>query len=547
MQLSQILYLLVDPGKRNFNKMTFQKFNPATGALLATYQSAGLADIAEILQKARNQVTAWSGASLRQRARVLAQAAKTIREQADYFAELIAAETGKSLADALAADVAVAVGVLSYYATHGPGVLKSKFLPVDKSILMGRLHQARRCPRGVSGVVSPWNFPLAIPASGLATALMAGNPVILKPSELAPGTGLALVALFQKILNAEGFSPEVVQYVLGDGVVGKQLVDSLEAGGLDYVIFTGSTTVGHAIRNEMQARGKAVSLELGGSDPMLILDGADLDAATSYALWGRFNNAGQACAAVKRLLVPRHHGDAALAMLKTKIEQVRPQMGPVISESHRQVLLSQLRDLIENGANLVVGGHPTDHPLTGEPGYFLEPTVVSVVDVVTPASQVSQMEVFGPLLIVTLYDDLSQAIALANDTPYGLTACVFGPLENARGVAQHLQAGCVLINDTGATNYALPAVPWQGWKNSGPGVSHSAQALLDATLLQVVTENWLYQLPLLRKQPWHFGKQPANTNFAKALIAGFSSECWLDKLKPGLWWEIWKNRSSTRV
>jgi len=410
------------------------------------------------------------------------------------------------------------------------------------SWITGRAHRETYHPRGVIAIISPWNYPLAIPVSGITTALMAGNAVVLKPSELTPGTAQSLVNIFQEELQAQGFSPSLVGLVQGDGGIGAELLQQP----IDGVIFTGSAAVGRKIRMVAAERGLWSSLELGGSDAMLILPGCDLELAASYALWGRYTNAGQACAGVKRLFVPAGDEPVFLKLLQEKIsclkvggpENPQHHVGPLISESQLCLLESQVQDALDHGAKLLAGGKR----LPGS-GWFYEPTLLANVP---KHARVLREEVFGPVLPVIAYNHFQDAVAEINATEYGLTASVFGSIDHARALAAQLECGTVVINDVGPSNYAMLCAPWGGWKASGSGVSHGERALLDLCRVQVVSVNGQYGLPFLGKPMWHFGKDHdllASRSKTVLAFAGRHGSMW----HPLRWLPFWQNRASTRI
>ncbi|MEB3287246.1 MAG: aldehyde dehydrogenase family protein [Vampirovibrionales bacterium] len=530
----------------------FSKLNPSTGLPLANYPIAGQAEIIHVIRQARRHQREWQNAPLKDRASVLKAVEVLLKKEAERLAKLVSQEVGKPVSEVYETELLSAVGILGYYATTGPKILKERLLPLDKSILMGRLHWRRLVPRGVVGIISPWNFPLAIPTSGIAAALMAGNAAILKPSEHSPATGLALCAIFQQALRQKGFSPELVQCVIGDGQSGQWLCQPAQdiTDSVDYAIFTGSGKTGRRIREMMSESGREASLELGGSDPTIILPDSDYDAATSYALWGRLTNAGQMCAATKRLIVPKHDYEEILSLLKNKVAQLKVgppenpenQIGPLISEAQRQLVLAQVEEALSKGARLITGGKA----LPGK-GYFMQPTVLA--DVFLNARVVNE-EVFGPVLPVLAYDSVEEAIALANQSSFGLTASVFGPVAKARSVAEKLQAGCVTINDVGATSFSVAQIPWRGWKASGPGGSHGEQSLLELCLQQTQSVNLLYAFPTFRKQPWHYSKgeyQKNRLSLGNTLLHHYAGESWLEKLSPKLLLALLAHRSSRKL
>ncbi|WP_303675013.1 aldehyde dehydrogenase family protein [Vampirovibrio chlorellavorus] len=522
----------------------FVKLNPATGEPLQTYTCPSEAVIARTVLQARESQAGWGETSLKQRAAVLKAIRGIIYQQARHLAQTISQETGKPIADALEADIATALNVLSYYAEIGPHGLKQRLIQPDwMSLVTGRLHRETWSPRGVIAIISPWNFPVAIACSGMAAALMAGNSVVLKPSELTPACGQHLIELVQAGLTAAGASPQTVQVLVGDGATGASLL----AQPIDGVIFTGSDRTGQRIAETAARQRLWLSLELGGSDPMIVLDGCDLEQVASYALWGRFINAGQTCAAVKRLFVPAQQEAALLDLLKAKIRQLKigsPEekdchLGPLISDAQRRLIAEQVQDALQQGAELIIGGQAVDRP-----GFFYEPTLLSKVP---PQARVLTEETFGPVLPVIPYETIEQAIALANDTPFGLTASVFGPTPEAHEVARRLHCGTVVINEVGPTNFALACAPWGGWKRSGSGFSHGAASLTDLSQRKIISENWLFKFPFTRKPLWHFNQpdQPSGQRSQTVLaLAARHPDLWWN---PQRWWPFWQNRPSQKL
>jgi acyl-CoA reductase-like NAD-dependent aldehyde dehydrogenase len=527
----------------SLSQKLIEKINPATGQLIRTYEVADADAVRQAVAQTRSALPGWRALSLLARSRVLRTAMQLLFEQSDSVARLISEETGKPLADALEGDIGTALSVLSYYADLGPRRLKPRAISPDLiSVITGRAHWETYHPRGVIGVISPWNYPLAIPASGLVTALMAGNTVVLKPSELTPATGERLVSILHQALQRHQLSTDAVQLVIGDGSTGAALVEA----DIDGVIFTGSDRTGRAIRASMTERGLWSSLELGGSDAMIVLDGCNLEKSASYAVWGRYTNAGQACASVKRLLVPEKHLDELLRHLQNKIASLRvgppdnPEhhVGPLISETQLNMLESQVQDALAKGAKLLSGGKR----LPGG-GWFFEPTLLSQVP---SSARILSEEVFGPVLPVISYKTLDEAIQVVNASAFGLTASVFGPVAQARWVAERLECGTVVINDVGPSNYAMPCAPWGGWKRSGSGASHGERALLELTRLQVVSINRLFEIPGLHKPLWHFGRQGRELASRSRAVLAFSARhpsMW----NPKTWLAFWQHRASTKI
>lgn len=519
------------------------KLNPANGQLLGEFPVASAEEAQHAVRQARAAQPLWRETPLKTRAHLLESVLQILYQRCQTVAEMVSNETGKPLADALEADLGTALSVLRYYADIGPKRLSPKLIANDMiSLITGRAHWETYYPRGVIAVISPWNYPLAIPVSGIATALMAGNAVVLKPSELTPGTGKMLVEIFQEALHALNLPTGLVGLLIGDGSTGAALLEQA----IDGVIFTGSAQVGRKIRATASERGLWHSLELGGSDAMLVLPGCDLEKIASYALWGRFTNAGQACAGVKRLLVPASDEQALLQHLTTKINQLKVgppnnpdhHVGPLISEAQLTLVENQVQDALDQGAKLLAGGHRVSGP-----GWFYEPTLLSQV----PASaRIRHEEVFGPALPVIPYDTVDEAVTQINASNYGLTASIFGPVAQAKALASQLECGTVVINDVGPGNYAMPCAPWGGWKASGSGVSHGERALLELSQLQVLSENRLFSLPFVGKPMWHFGRNssllPARSKTVLAFATNHHS-MW----NPLRWLPFWQNRANTRI
>ncbi len=526
---------------------TLKKINPTNGELIAEYLTPDTQMIQTVVANSRQAFRQWQHVSLPKRAEIFKALSKAIKNQADELAELISLENGKPLHDSYQADVITAASVFNYYAKVGPKELAEKPMDAAQGFWLGRQYESRRAPYGVAAIISPWNYPLGIPASGIAAALMAGNTVILKPSELTPGVAKQLVEIIQSVLAQFKLNTDIVQCVIGEGETGKTLVDS----DINYVIFTGSTTTGQAIQQALIPRGIRFSMEMGGNCPMVILDScSDWDAALSTALWGRMMNAGQSCAAVKRLFVPQAKLNDVLALLTDKASQLivdsyenpAAHLGPLISAQQRDDVHALVQDAIANGANCVVGGKAMN-----KPGYFYQPTILTTVN---DAARIKREECFGPVLSVYGYNSVAEAIAMANDIDYGLTASVFGAPKDAALIAPQLEASSVGINEVPLVNYGFPQLPWQGWKQSGPGCSHSIKALLEATQEQVIVTNNSWAFPLLRKAPWLFSQPGSIKNplaLPKKLLNWMVPDSILDTLNPTMVLDVWKNRSKNKI
>jgi acyl-CoA reductase-like NAD-dependent aldehyde dehydrogenase len=513
---------------------------------LATYAASSPEAVRQAVHDARQAQITWQQVPLARRAQFLRDVADAMESQADRLAAMISDETGKSIKDAHETDLMGALATLRWVAAVAAKTLAPRWTTSINSLSLGLVHQHQQVAKVVVGVISPWNVPLAIPVGGLAPALVAGNAVVLKPSEHTPGTALLLVEILQRLLAHQGYPPGLVQVVLGDGRVGQ----AVTATDIDHLVFTGSHRSGLAAYAAMASRGATATLELGGNDPMVVLPDADLDWVTSTAMWSRCYNAGQTCAAVKRLIVPaEQHIRVVDALLdKFKFLKIGPpsdptcHIGPLISADQRNVVHRQVQQAVAQGGQVCCGGQFLAPP-GAEGGYYYAPTLITDLPA---AADMLQAEIFGPVLLVQTYQTVDEAVALANQSPYGLGASVFGPTEQAMAVAARLQAGVVTVNEVPGPMFALPMVPWTGHKASGMGVGHSTESLLACCHLRSVTVSWRHVLPWFKKAPWLFGECP-DAAFAPVLRQAFGNLTLRSKCRLDLLLGLWRNRSSQKL
>ncbi|MEB3245891.1 MAG: aldehyde dehydrogenase family protein [Vampirovibrionales bacterium] len=526
----------------------FEKRNPATEGLVGQYAVALWPEVDAAIKHASRHQPAWQANPPQQRALVLRTAAKLLYAQRHALAECVAAETGKTTAEALLAEITPAIAWLNYCAQHAPKWLK----PQPATSVLQRLvgQSAVLYPRayGTIAVITPWNYPLGISVSGLASGLMAGNAVIYKPSELAPETGLALAELFKTALleaTKNEANTELIQLVLGDARTGEALIHHPELQG---VLFTGSESTGRAIERALRPQGKPVWLELGGNDAMVVLPGAcetqdALDAIASNAFWGRMTNAGQTCSAVKRLYVHEADADALAACLADKANQLNQSrmLMPLISRDAQRKIITQVEDALDNGAVALAGGYALEGP-----GYYYPATILCDM---LPQARVLQEEVFGPVLPVIRYSTPQAAIDEINQNNLGLSASIFGPLAQAESLAGKITSGMVSLNTLPHSNYGMAHLPWTGWGRSGPGVSHGKAGLLALTRIQVIN-----QTARPKKQPWFYPasltpEKDSTARLANAMAGLLHSKNPLASLKHILLlgWSVVSNRSTTRL
>jgi succinate-semialdehyde dehydrogenase/glutarate-semialdehyde dehydrogenase len=459
-----------------------RSLNPATLEVVGSVRTTDPAELEEIVARALEAQARWAGISLDERRRLVLDVARVLLDRMDELAALVTAETGKPLVESYTAELLVSVENARWVAANAPRVLRVEKAPFPQLYLKHKRGYLVYEPLGAVAVISPWNFPLAIPLTQAVAAVAAGNAVVVKPSELTPLSGEWVARVF-----AESGAPDgLVQTVQGSGdEVGDALV---RAPGIAKVFFTGSTEVGRRIGVACAELLRPVTLELGGKDPMLVLEDADLGRAVEGALWGAFSNCGQVCAGVERIYVARERYDEFVRALARRAGELRlgagedpaTELGPLVSERQRARVEDLVAEARERDAEAVCGGRRPD---VGLPGWFYEPTVLAGGD---GSPRLEREEVFGPVVTVAPFADEDEAVGLANATRYGLGASVWTrDLERARRVAARLAAGSVWTNDV-AYSYGAGQASWGGVKESGLGRTHSKHGLYGCTQVKFV-------------------------------------------------------------
>jgi len=445
---------------------TTRVVDPATGQLIAEVPCAGADDVDRAVGAAHAAFTSgpWRTMSASDRGRILARFASLVESHGDELAEIESLDNGKPLKIAKVVDVPLTMKYLDYFAGW-PTKAESAVVPVDQREMFV---YTRNEPLGVCGQIIPWNFPLLMAAWAIAAPLAAGCTVVLKPAEQTP---LVAIRLAQLGLEA-GMPPGVLNVILGDGTTGAALVKHRL---VRKVHFTGSTPVGREIAAECARQLKPVTLELGGKSANILLPDADIDAAVKGSFQGIYYNSGQACNAGSRLYVPRANYDEVVEALANRASRVRlghglddsTQFGPLISERQKNTVMDYIDKGLSEGAELVAGGESV-----GEEGYFVQPTLFSVT---SDDLTIAREEIFGPVLVVSPYDSVDDAIARANDSEFGLAAGVWTQnFSDAHTTAAKLQAGSVYINVWGPSD---AAAPFGGYKDSGLGRIHGKEGL----------------------------------------------------------------------
>ena len=445
--------------------------NPATEEAVGSVPAASPADVELAVETARRAFPEWAATDAEKRAQILARAAALIEENAKSLAAVLTAEQGKPIAEALGEVTHLAHGV-RYYAEAATKVrgshqdLPSAFGPAYGQVI--------RRPMGVCAAITPYNFPLTLLGTKVAPALAMGNTIVAKPAATTPLATLEVARLFAEAGVPDG----VLNVVTGRGAeIGDALVGHPE---VRRIAFTGSTEVGRHVAAVAAPQLKRLSLELGGSDPVIVCEDADVGAAVKAVIIGRYWNAGQACLGCKRVFVHDSVFDDFVSQLVDRVKRYEPgdgtvkaekprlRMGPIHTRAGRDELLGQLQDGVDTGGELLCGGGDGGH----DTGWFLEPAVVAEPGA---GSRLMTEEVFGPVLPVLRYADFDDALARANDTPYGLGSSLWThDVRRIHRAALQIDSGMTWVNQI---HYGYDELPFGGIKASGYGKEHGLEAL----------------------------------------------------------------------
>ena len=456
---------------------TMEVVNPATEEVIASVASAGSDDLDAAVEAARAALNgSWGQMSARERGRLVRKLGERLMERADEVARLETLHNGKPISESRNIEIPAAAECFEYYGGWSDKVM-GETIPVKGNYLTYTLRE----PIGVVAAIVPWNFPLLLAAWKIAPALACGNTVIVKPASQTPLTALALGEIAAEV----GLPPGVLNVLTGPGAkLGQAIV---EHPGIDKIAFTGDTATGKGIMRGAAGTLKKITLELGGKSPNIVLADADMESAIRGATIGIFYGKGEVCAAGSRLLVDRSIKNEFVDKLAARAKKMvagdpmdpKTRFGALSSKKQLETVMRYVESGKSEGATLVAGGSRADIG-TGK-GYFVQPTVFADVK---PGMTISREEIFGPVLAAIEFADLDEAIAIANDSPYGLAAGVWTrDIKKAHHVARKLQAGTVWIN---TYNVYDTAAPFGGYKQSGFGREMSAHALEHYTQVKSV-------------------------------------------------------------
>ncbi len=445
-----------------------ESFNPATGERVGAVPTITPDQVQAVVDDVAEVQPFWAQLQLEDRARYMRRTAQVIIDSIDDIAELLSREQGKPRNESYVMELLPTIDALHWIASSGPRILADERIRDVPLFAKQKSHFFSYEPLGVVGVIAPWNYPWSIPFGEVAMSLMAGNGVVLKPASLTPLIGQRIQEVFERAGLPEG----IIRTVHGGGAVGNALVESSAS----KIFFTGSVEVGRRVGVACAERLKGSVLELGGKDSQLVLSDANLPNAVSGCLWGGFANAGQTCSGIERVYVMRDVADRFIADVVEGAKALRvgdqmawdTEIGPMVSEEQYEIVRELVDDAVANGAELHCGG-PVELPGFAD-GRFYAPAVLTGV---RPDMRIMREEIFGPVVPITVVDSEEEAIALANDSEFGLGTSVW-TMDRARGerIARRIESGMVWINDH-MYSHGLCACAWGGVKNSGVGRAHS--------------------------------------------------------------------------
>ena len=466
----------------------------ASGRVVSRIPATLPAAVPQLMAQAREAQNSWAAKSVRERCSYVRKIRDAIYDRRDEVTSAISLETGKPHVEAVFAELMLALDSADFLARQAPEWLRPESVPHHNIGVRAKSGSLHFQPFGVLAIISPWNYPFSIPMAEILPALVAGNAVLLKPSELTPCVG----EVIGKIIAAAGIPSGVVQVLQGGGAVGAALVEANP----DKVFFTGSVATGKRIAETCARRLIPSSLELGGKDSMIVLADADLEIASSAAVWGGFMNCGQTCISVERIYVEDSIAQPFLEKCLEKTRKLRlgppsdkdAEIGPMIRVAQLEKVEEHLRDATARGAQVLTGGNRRSDLGPS----FLEPTVVTNVD---HSMQLMREETFGPVIAIRPVKSADEAVALANDSEFALSASVWSSdTAKAHQIAHRIRGGSVMVNDV-ASYYGICEAPHGGSGSSGWGRSHSRLGLLEMVQVKYVDVDRLPRTP----KSWWFG------------------------------------------
>ncbi len=491
----------------------FVSINPANLKPIGEVRIMEEAEIKQRVDLAEKAFPAWSGLSLERRCEYLNGVKDQLIKDYDDIAGIISQEMGKPRIEASLAELMLVVDLIDYFVKKAEKMLADE--PIPLHLAKGKSSKLNYRPYGVISIISPWNYPFAIPMSEIVLALLAGNTVVFKPASDVMLIGKKIEELFQAVDLPVG----VFNFIAAPGsAVAKSMIGPK----IRKVIFTGSVSVGKQVMEAASRYLIPVVLELGGKDPMIVCKDANIELAARGAVWGAFTNAGQVCASIERVYVMKEVADEFIEKVVAKTKKIRVgqdtdfnvDMGPMVNEGQLKIIEEHVADARQKGANILTGGER----LKELKGFFYPPTVLTNVN---HSMKCVSEETFGPLLPIMAVSSEEEAIRLANDTVYGLTASVWTKdRERGEEIAKQIDAGSVAINEHAYT-YGLPETPWGGIKDSGMGRTHSKLGLMEMVVpYHINIDHWPDSMTW---RPWFYPYSKEKYELLKTLTSVFGT------------------------
>ena len=469
-------------------------YNPATGEEIGRFSQHSINDLKNIIDQARLAQSEWQRLSINKRIQTVGKIGRYIYNHADELAHIISVDNGKTQTDAMATEVLPVVMSVDYYCKNSKRFLDDKKISSSNIFFINKRSKIIRCPWGVIGIISPWNYPFSIPFLEVIPALLAGNAVLLKTASETQLVGRAIEDSIAAAVLPRGLFQHI-------NMPGRLIGDALLETGIDKLFFTGSENIGKKLAAKAAETLTPVSLELGGKDPMIICADADLQRAVGGILWAGFQNCGQSCGGIERIYVHHSVYDDFLTLLKPAIESLRLNIGTDPDSDYGAMTTSGQIAVIENQINTAVKSGAiiyaqSNLPMDKNLKNFIPAMVLTNVN---HDMEIMREETFGPLVGVMKYQTIDEAIRLANDSRYGLTASVWSSdRKKAEQIGRQLQAGVITINDH-LMSHGMPETPWGGFKYSGIGRCHGKLGFDEMTQPQVVVQDLL---SFAKKNPW---------------------------------------------
>lgn len=500
-------------------KIETESFNPATGEPLGTVPQNTTREIKSAVKAIRIAQASWAHLSFQERGACLRKMQRHLTHHGEEYARMISQDNGKTVKDAYTTDITSAIVAFDYYIKHSARVLRPRHLRGSHIFSVYTRHRLQYVPRGVIGIISPWNYPLAIPVHEILMALMAGNGVLYKAASETQMVG----QIIQRIIDAGELPDNLFKQV---NVPGRLAGKAFLSAGIDKLFFTGSVAVGKKLMELASSTLTPVSLELGGNDPMIVCAEANLKKAANGAIWAGMSNSGQSCAGIERVYVHEDVYEPFVALLRERVARLRAgnpesdenQIGTMTTERQRKEVKVQIDEALSKGATLA-GSSAVDEQTNNVQAAVILTDVSHDMDVM-------RKETFGPVLGVMKFKTIEEAIQLANDSEFGLTASIWTKNHKlGLKIANEIEAGVVTINNHLVT-HGIPNLPWGGFKESSLGRTHGELGLQAMTEARVIVQDFF---PLSKQWYW-----TPISDFVYHRWVGFSmivGGSWRDKLR----------------